>query len=93
MTLKKAIDETKGKIRKHRIDLLVKAQEAAPDKKERLKEAVAERLGTRKVCDIPADQRAPGPPGPLESGDTASSRTPGPGAAAARASDGQEETA
>lgn len=86
MTVKREIQETMGKIRKHRVDLLVKAKEAAPEKKERLKAAVAAQL-----ADGQTDRRTPGPPGPFVSGDKASARTHGPGAEKTMPDDGQEE--
>ncbi len=91
MTVKREIQETMGKIRKHRVDLLVKAKEAAPEKKERLKAAVAAHLETGKLADGETDRRTPGPPGPFASGDKASARTHGPGAEKTMPDDGQEE--
>lgn len=83
MSLKDEIREKKGKIRVHRIDLMVKAQNATEEKRRRLKASVAERLGSKTPngeASAQTDTATPGPPGPFVSGDKASIQTHGPGA-------------
>jgi hypothetical protein len=82
MSLKDQIRETKGNIRKHRLELMAKVQNAPAEKRQALKDCVAKQLGSKplQADSNHADDVAPGPPGPLVSGDKASTSTHGPGA-------------